>query len=70
MAKLVLPHFASKQLAPTDPRRNIVTRGVRLNELVGMTFTIGSQFAHRCGLRADVVESGNIRLGGQVVLRS
>lgn len=88
-----------KQLAPTDPRRNIVTRGVRLNELVGKTFTIGtatlrgvelcepcktlagylsgpdmsktdfiSQFLHRCGLRADVVVSGRIRLGDQVVL--
>ena len=90
-----------KQLAPTDPRRNIVTRGVRLNELVGKTFTIGtatlrgvelcepcqtlagylsgpeltktdfiSQFVHRCGLRADVVESGKIQLGDQVVLKS
>jgi MOSC domain-containing protein YiiM len=88
-----------RQLAPTDPRRNVVTRGVRLNELVGKTFAIGtatlrgvelcepcgtlagylsgpdlsktdfiSQFAHRCGLRADVVTSGTIRVGDLVVL--
>ncbi len=90
-----------KQLAPTDPRRNIVTRGVRLDELVGKTFTIGTatlrgvelcepcktlagylsgdgmskadfimQFLHRCGRRADVVESGRICLGDQVLLKS
>jgi MOSC domain-containing protein YiiM len=88
-----------RQLATTDPRRNIVTRGVRLNELVGKTFAIGTttlrgvdlcepcgtlagylsgpemskadfirQFAHRCGLRADVVKSGRIRVGDLVVL--
>jgi MOSC domain-containing protein YiiM len=26
----------------TAPRRNVVTRGIRLNELVGRTFTVGS----------------------------
>jgi len=88
-----------KQLAPTDPRRNVVTRGVRLNELVGKTFAIGTatlrgvelcepcstlagylsgaamsrtefirQFAHRCGLRADVLRSGMIRVGDLLVL--
>lgn len=31
-----------RQLALTDPRRNIVTRGVRLNALVGRDFSIGS----------------------------
>jgi len=28
-------------LAPQDPRRNLVTRGVRLNELVGRRFRMG-----------------------------
>jgi MOSC domain-containing protein YiiM len=85
-------------LAVTDPRRNIITRGVRINDLVGKTFVIGTatlrgvelcepcgklagylagtdlkkkdfirEFAHRCGLRADVVASGTIRVGDQVV---
>lgn len=89
-----------KHLAATDPRRNIVTRGVRLNELVGKTFVLGTatlrgvelcepcgklagylagpdlkkkdfirEFAHRCGLRADVVESGSIRVGDRVALQ-
>jgi MOSC domain-containing protein YiiM len=82
------------KLRPTDPRRNIVTRDVRLNDLVGVEFRIGSahlkgvelcepcgtladylgggvlskrdfirEFLNRCGLRADVVKSGRIRLG-------
>jgi MOSC domain-containing protein YiiM len=86
-----------KNLVATDPRRNIITRGVRLNDLVGKTFVIGTatlrgvelcepcgklagylagpemkkkdfirEFAHRCGLRADVVESGIIRVGDQI----
>lgn len=28
-------------LDPTEPRRNIVTRGIALNHLVGKTFTVG-----------------------------
>lgn len=86
-----------KELVVTDPRRNIITRGVRLNDLVGRTFVIGTatlrgvelcepcgklagylagpdmrkadfvrEFAHRCGLRADVVVSGTIRVGDRV----
>jgi MOSC domain-containing protein YiiM len=31
-----------RNLAATDPRRNIVTREVRLNDLVGKTFHIGT----------------------------
>jgi MOSC domain-containing protein YiiM len=85
-------------LAPTDTRRNIVTRGVRLNDLVGKRFRVGDvtllgvelcepcsvlagylagpdltkkafirEFAHRCGLRADVVSSGTIRVGDPVL---
>ena len=87
------------RLSLTDPRRNVVTRNVRLNELVGLEFTVGSarlrgvelcepcgtlgsylagqamtkqafvrEFAHRCGLRADVVGSGRIRVGDEVVV--
>jgi MOSC domain-containing protein YiiM len=90
---------AGTQLASTDPRRNVVTRGVRLNDLVGKTFTIGTAtlrgvelcepcktlarylagprmsaaefihaFKHRCGLRADVIASGTIRIGDPLVI--
>jgi MOSC domain-containing protein YiiM len=89
-----------KPIALTDPRRNVITRGVRLNELVGKTFVVGTatlrgvelcepcgrlagylaglglkkkdfirEFAHRCGLRADVVASGIIRVGDPVAVR-
>jgi MOSC domain-containing protein YiiM len=84
-------------LALTDPRRNVITRGVHLNELVGREFRIGSallrgvelcepcgtlagylagsamgkrdfirEFTHRCGLRADVVQSGRFAIGDPV----
>jgi MOSC domain-containing protein YiiM len=32
--------------APGDARRNVVTRGVRLNELVGKTFRVGEALFH------------------------
>lgn len=88
---------ASKNLALTDARRNVITRGVRLNDLVGREFRIGTallrgvelcepcgtlagylagdsmskrdfvrEFTHRCGLRADVVESGRLGVGDAV----
>lgn len=78
----------------TGTRRNLVTRGVRLNDLLGKEFRVGSvrlrgmelcepctslgkylaatkltpaqivrDFAHRCGLSADVLDSGTIRRG-------
>jgi MOSC domain-containing protein YiiM len=78
-------------------RRNLVTRGVRLNDLVGVVFKVGEvrmrgvelcepcqsltgyfadtqlppsdfirAFAHRCGLRADVLDSGVICTGSEV----
>jgi MOSC domain-containing protein YiiM len=87
-------------LLPTDPRRNVVTRGVRLNDLVGRIFVIGTatlrgielcepcgtlasylsapdmkkadfvrEFTHRCGLRADVLESGTIQVGDKITVR-
>jgi len=71
-----------------DARRNLVTRGVRLNELVGRTFRVGGvtlrgvELCHPCGhlakltyrgvtrdlkmrggLRAEVLASGEIRVG-------
>lgn len=81
------------QFAPGDMRRNIVTRGVALNHLVGREFRVGgarvrgirlcepcdylesltqpgvkSAMLHRCGLRADILESGTIRVGDWVAV--
>jgi MOSC domain-containing protein YiiM len=81
-------------------RRNIVTRGVRLAQLVGKEFAIGEAqfrgieicepcarlasklhtekvsatkvvrlFAHRAGLRADVIATGTVRVGDQFLLK-
>lgn len=74
-----------------DSRRNVVTRGVPLNHLVGREFTVGDvrlrglklcepcaylesktmpgvrkAFAHRGGLRAQILESGTIRKGDPI----
>ena len=88
-------HGAAAPLHAT--RRNVVTRGVRLNDLVGREFLIGSvrargvelcepcsifgrnlatpalgvpntvrAFVHRAGLRADLLSSGEIRVGDPV----
>ena len=85
-------------LVLTDPRRNVITRNVRLNNLVGVEFRIGSarfrgvelcepcgtlsrylspqamskqvfirEFTHRCGLRADVIGTGEVRVGDAIV---
>jgi hypothetical protein len=75
-------------LGPDEHRRNLVTRGIDLNALVGREFTIGEvrcrgmrlcepctvvqryvgravlrPLVHRGGLRADILEDGEIRLG-------
>jgi MOSC domain-containing protein YiiM len=75
------------------PRRNIVTRGVSLNDLVGKQFGIGgatlegielcepcslfakrtrrevlTHFRHRGGLRARIVDGGEIHLGDAVIV--
>ncbi|HZT14553.1 MAG TPA: MOSC domain-containing protein [Gaiellaceae bacterium] len=74
-----------------EHRRNLVTRGIDLNALVGREFTIGSvrcrgmrlcepcrvvdgyasrpvlrALVHRGGLRADVLEDGEVRTGDPV----
>jgi len=78
-------------LGPNEHRRNLVTRGIDLNALVGHDFRIGAtQFrgvrlcepctvidryasrpllrkpVHRGGLRANILEDGEIRVGDQV----
>jgi hypothetical protein len=80
-------------LTPEEHRRNLVTRGVRLNGMVGQDFVIGSvrcrgirlcepcatmqrysgrpilrPLVHRGGLRADVLEPGQIRVGDRIVV--
>jgi hypothetical protein len=78
-------------LTPDEHRRNLVTRGIDLNGLVGCTFTIGRvrcrgarlcepctvvqryaarpvlrALVHRGGLRADILEDGEIAVGDEV----
>jgi MOSC domain-containing protein YiiM len=80
--------------APGESRRNITTRGIRLNELVGKRFRVGGALcegtrlcepcAHleriterpglvrkllgRGGLRAMILESGEIRVGDTIAV--
>lgn len=94
--------FCAETGRPADPamtRRNLVTRGVRLNDLVGQTFTIGSttlrgietcepcgdlgraladetlsaaavvkRWVGRGGLRATVVDGGEIGVGAAITV--
>jgi MOSC domain len=78
-------------LTPVGARRNVVTRGIDLNALVGREFQIGAArcigrrlcepcshlqrltgaallraMVHRGGLRADILASGEVRLGDAV----
>jgi MOSC domain-containing protein YiiM len=78
-------------LAPDEHRRNLITRGIDLNHLVGYEFSVGSvrcrgmrlcepctvvqryanrpvlrELVHRGGLRADILEDGEIRVGDRV----
>jgi MOSC domain-containing protein YiiM len=80
------------QLGAGESRRNVVTRGVPLNHLVGREFRVGAvrmrgiklcepcgylqrtlgidhlvqAFAHRCGLNAEILTGGEIRVGDTV----
>ena len=96
--------FCAETGRPTDlsiTRRNLVTRGIRLNDLVGKTFTIGSARLHgvetcepcgdlgralatealpaaavvkrwvgRGGLRATVIDSGEIAVGDGMAIEN
>jgi MOSC domain-containing protein YiiM len=78
-------------LEPGETRRNVTTRGIRLNDLVGMRFRVGDALCegtrlcepcqhltdalgkpilgpllHRGGLRAHIVEGGQIEVGAEV----
>ncbi len=78
-------------LRPDEHRRNVVTRGIALNGLVGREFMVGSvrcrgkrlcepcrviqgyasrpilrALVHRGGLRADILDDGEIRIGDAV----
>jgi MOSC domain-containing protein YiiM len=78
-------------LAPGETRRNVTTRGIALNELVGRRFRVGTAvcegvdlcepcqgltdaigkpilrpLAHRAGLRAVILEGGEIAIGAEV----
>ena len=86
-----LANEAGLVLSPADARRNLVTRGIRLNELVGKRFRVGAVecygqrlcppcahlqeltrpgvlrgLLHRGGLRADILNDGEIALGATV----
>ena len=81
-------------LQPGEVRRNLTTRGIGLNALVGRRFRVGGvlcegmrlcepcdylegllkksllqSLLHRGGLRADVLEDGEIRVGDEVRLQ-
>ena len=82
--------LAAVYLTGAEARRNIVTRGIRLSELVGRRFRVGeiecygdrlcdpclhleqltgvsvSALTHRGGLRADILNDGDIRVGDPV----
>jgi MOSC domain-containing protein YiiM len=78
-------------LASGETRRNVTTRGIRLNELVGRRFRVGGALCegtrlcepcqyltdsvgkpilrplvHRAGLRAHIVDGGEIAVGAEV----
>jgi MOSC domain-containing protein YiiM len=79
------------RLAPAESRRNVLTTGAPLRDLVGKQFWVGTTlcvgvrlcepcshlesktkagvitaFAHRAGLRAEILESGAIAVGDPI----
>lgn len=81
------------EITAADSRRNLATRGIRLNDLVDKEFRIGEAtirgvrlcepcarieqlvgkpfvkpMVHRAGLRADIIQSGTIRVGDRIEL--
>lgn len=81
------------ELEPGATRRNLTTRGIRLNDLVGRTFRVGGvriqgvelcepcahmqemvgrpvlrPLAHRAGLRARLLDDGELRIGDPIVI--
>jgi MOSC domain-containing protein YiiM len=79
-------------LSAGESRRNVTTRGIRLNDLVGRRFRVGNvvcegtrlcepcqyltdlvgkpvlrPLVHRAGLRARIVDGGEIAVGAEVV---
>jgi len=79
-------------LSPDEHRRNVVTRGIDLNRLVGREFNLGRvrcrgmrlcepcavmqryagrpvlrALVHRAGLRADIIDDGEIKLADPVI---
>jgi len=87
------------ELAPEDTRRNVVTRDIDLNALVGERFTVGGvecvgqrlcepcahlerltaasgkpgtlrALIHKGGLRADILQDGEIRVGDKLAVNA
>ncbi len=79
------------RLAPAESRRNVLTTGAALGDLIGKRFWVGTTlcvgirlcepcshlesktragvitaFAHRAGLRAEILESGAIAVGDPI----
>ena len=82
---------SGKKLSAMESRRNLLTEGVRLNDLVGREFQVGavrlrglrlsepcthlarlthpetlSGLVHRCGLIAEVLNDGELKVGDSV----
>lgn len=65
-----LDHLAAEHgivLAPHETRRNLLVEGVRVNDLVGVTFTVGAvtlhgvDLAHPCSYLQELTQPGVLR---------
>lgn len=65
-----LDHLASEHgivLRPEETRRNLLVEGVRVDDLVGVTFTVGAvmlrgvDFAHPCSYLEELTQPGVLR---------